>query len=184
MMKKNLTVFGVFFLTVACAAAMVVLIPNPLGGKVIKEAKAMGYVSYTTEEATELAYQRCSGCHTEEKILKYCTRCGPPFIVVTHNMRRYIDLSNAQDNGLNLKQFTDAEIVAITQVWNALIGNWESDWPTQDIRKLLDNDKALVRLLDTPIENRYIEAALEGKRAPGAYERFGIGADNDPQDPL
>ena len=179
-MKKGLATIGVFFLTVFSVAAMVALIPNPLGTMIIKEAKALGYVSYTAEEATELAYQRCSTCHTEEKILKYCTRCGPPFIVVAHNMRRYIDLSNAQDKELNLRQFTDAEIIAITQVWNALIGNWESDWPSKDIRKLLNNDAALIRLLDTPVENRPIEMALEGKKAPGAYERFGIGTNNDP----
>lgn len=183
-MKKNLAAIGVFFLTVVGVAALVVLIPNPVGGKVIKDAKAMGYIAYTPEEATELAYERCSGCHTEEKILKYCTRCGPPFIVVSHNMRRYIELSNAQDAALNLRQFTDAEIVAITQVWNALIGNWESDWPTKDIRKLLNNDAALVRLLEVPVADRHIEAALEGKSAPGAYERFGIGTSEDPKGPL
>lgn len=183
-MKRSFVTIGVFFLTVICATAMVILIPNPLGGMVVKEAKAMGYVAYTPEEATELAYQRCSTCHTEEKILKYCTRCGPPFIVVAHNMRRYIDLSNAQDKGLNIRQFTDAEIIAISQVWNALVGNWESDWPSKDLRKLLNGDAALIRLLDTPAEYRNIELALEGKRAPGAYERFGIGTSKDTKDPL
>lgn len=179
-MKKGLATIGVFFLTIISVAAMVVLIPNPLGGKIIKESKAMGLVSYTTAEATELAYQRCSFCHTEEKMLKYCTRCGPPFIVVTHNMRRYIELMNAQNKGLNLPQFTDAEIIAITQVWNALVGNWEGDWPKKDIRKLLEDDTALLRLLETPIKHRHIEAALEGKRAPGAYERYGIGTIDNP----
>lgn len=183
-MKQGLVTIGVFFLTVVGVAALVVLIPNPVGGKIIVEAKAMGYVAYTPEEATELAYRRCAGCHAEDKILKYCTRCGPPFIVVTHNMRRYIDLSNAQNADLNLRQFTDAEIVAISQVWNALIGNWEGDWPTKDLRKLLGNDKALIRLLNTPVSDRYIEAALEGKSAPGAYERSGIGTSEDQKDPL
>lgn len=184
MMKKGLVTIGVFLLTVICGAALVVLIPNPMGGKIIKEAKAMGYVAYTPEEATELAYQRCSGCHTEEKILKYCTRCGPPFIVVSHNMRRYIELSNAQQPELNLKQFTNAELVAITEVWNALIGNWESDWPNKDLRKLLDNDTALIQLLDTPVTDRHIETALEGKSAPGAYQRYGIGTSKDIKEPL
>ena len=183
-MKRSFVTIGVFFLTVISAAAMVTLIPNPLGSNIIKEVKARGYIAYTPEEATELAYQRCSVCHTEEKILKYCTRCGPPFIVVTHNMRRYIELSNAQDKDLNLRQFTDAEIVAISQVWNALVGNWESDWPLKDLRKLLDGDAALIRLLDTPVQYRNIEAALEGKKAPGAYERFGIGTSEDTKDPL
>ncbi|HJN24149.1 MAG TPA: hypothetical protein QGG18_00330 [Rhodospirillales bacterium] len=179
-MKKGPATIGVFFLTIISVTAMVVLIPNPLGGKIIKEAKALGLVSYTSEEATELAYQRCSVCHSEEKILKYCTRCGPPFIVVTHNMRRYVDLMNSRNKEINLDQFTDAEIVAITQVWNALIGNWEGDWPKKDIRKLLESDTALISLLETPLKHRLIEAALEGKKAPGSYERYGIGTIDKP----
>jgi len=183
-MKKILVTIGVFLMTIVGVAAMVVLIPNSLGGNIVKEAQAMGYLSYTPEEATELAYQRCSICHTEENILKYCTRCGPPFIVVSHNMKRYIEMSNAQNKDLKLKQFTDAELVAISQVWNALVGNWEGDWPTKDLRKLLDGDEALIRLLDTPVSERYIEAALEGKSAPGAYERFGIGTSKELKEPL
>ena len=162
------------------SAGLVVLVPNPLGAEIIQEAKAMGYIAFTPEEATVLAYERCSACHTEDKMLKYCTRCGPPFIVVTHTMRKYIDITNAQNKDLNIEQFTDAEIVAITQAWNALIGNWENDWPKKDIRKLLDGDAALIRLLDTPVKNRPIEAALKGKSAPGVYQRYGIGTNDNP----
>ena len=160
-------------------AALIVLVPNSLGKAFLKEAKAMGYIAYTPEEAIVLAYERCSTCHSEEKMLKYCTRCGPPFIVVAHFMKKYTELTNARNKNLELQQFSDAEIVAIAQAWNALIGNWESDWPETDLRKLLDQDQALIDLLATPVEERPIEAALKNKRAPGAYRRYGLGTDDN-----
>jgi len=163
-------------IAIVLSAGLVFVIPNSLGTAIVKEAKAMGYVAYTPEEATALAYERCSTCHSEEKMLKYCSRCGPPFIVVAHFMKKYTEITNAQNKHINLKQFSDAEIVAIAQAWNALIGNWESDWPEKDLRKLLDHDEALIELLATPIEKRPIEAALMHKRAPGSYERHGLGA--------
>lgn len=176
-MSKGWIVTSVSLAAVLGVAALILFVPNSLGKTFFKEAKAMGLIAYTAEEAITLAYERCSTCHSEDKMLKYCSRCGPPFIVVAHFMKKYTELTNARDNGLELRQFSDAEIVAIAQAWNALIGNWESDWPEKDLRKLLDKDQALIDLLATPAEKRPIEAALKDKRAPGAYRRYGLGTD-------
>ena len=174
-MRKGWIITVVLFAAVLGAAVLIVFVPNVLGREIIKEAKAMGYIAYTPEEAVALAYERCSTCHSEEKMLRYCSRCGPPFIVVAHFMKKYTEITNAQNSGIKLKQFSDAEIVAIAQAWNALIGNWESDWPEKDLRKLLDQDQALIDLLATPVEKRPIEMALKGKHAPGSYQRYGLG---------
>lgn len=177
-MNKKQQITAIAVLALVGMAVLTLVVPNPLGSRIISEAKAKGYISYSADEALELAYTKCSNCHTEEKMLKYCSRCGPPFIVVTHFMRKYIDI--AQSQGIEIEQFTDSEIVAIAQAWNALIGNWESDWPQKDIKKLLEGDQALIRLLETPIEDRPIEAELKDKAAPGAYQRFGLGKEKEP----
>jgi hypothetical protein len=85
-------------------------------------------------------------------------------------MRKYIELSNIQGN--KIRQFSDAELVAITQVWNGLVGNWEGDWPRKDIRKLLGSDRALLDLFETPVEERPIEVVLQDKVAPGSYKEI------------
>ncbi len=176
-MRRNWTITALLA-AVLGAAASTLLVPNSLGRAFIKEAKALGYIAYTPEEAIALAYERCSTCHSEEKMLKYCSRCGPPFIVVVHFMKKYTEITNAGNRGLKLQQFSDAEVVAIAQAWNALIGNWESDWPKDDLQKLLNKDQALIDLLSTPVEQRPIEAALEDKRAPGSYRRYGLGTND------
>ncbi len=136
--------------------------------RAIAELKAQGYIPYTPSEAQALAVTKCSQCHSTERISKYCFRCGPPLIVVVHNMRTLIRLERAKGKK-GIEDYTDAQAVAIAQVWNALVGNWEDTWRRQDIVKLLEGDKALLELLDTPIEERHIEVALSGKMAPGAY---------------
>ncbi|MBQ62105.1 MAG: hypothetical protein CMQ19_08515 [Gammaproteobacteria bacterium] len=164
-MKKTAILVGVvFFLTVTLSGAW--LFP-PLD-QLTRTAKAQGYLDYTPDEAITLAYERCSTCHDVEKVLLYCSRCGPPFIVTIHFMKKYIDLTNL--DGDHVKPLTDAEAVAITQVWNGLIGNWESDWRVQDMTKLLGKDRALIELLNTPPEERSIEVALADKFAPGSYK--------------
>ena len=167
-MKKRFFLFGLFLAVTVIAG--VLLIPNPLGRSALAEAKSMGYLPYSPEEATALAYRRCTACHGAEKILQYCSRCGPPFVVVSHSMRKYIELSNLDSK--KIKKFSDAELIAITQVWNALIGNWESDWRQKDIKRLLQNDYALIRFVETPLEDRPIEAALMNKTAPGSYKEI------------
>jgi len=179
-MRKGLIVFGACLAVVFGVSGAIALVPNPLGKTVKAKAKAMGIIAYTADEASELAYNRCTNCHSEEKILKYCSRCGPPFIVVAHFMKKYVELTNANNKGIWIEPFTDAEIVAIAQAWNGLVGNWESDWPAKDLVKLLDGDKPLIRLLGTPVEQRPIEAALKTKRAPGSYQRYSLGAGAGP----
>jgi len=167
-MKRSVLITGLLLFIIASMAGLLILTPNPLGEKILKEVKAMGYLSYTPTEATTLAYNRCTTCHGEEKVLKYCSRCGPPFIVTVHFMKKYVEIANTQ--GKKIRQFSDAELVTITQVWNALIGNWERDWPRKDIKKLLENDRALIHLFETPVDERPIEAALKDKSAPGSYK--------------
>lgn len=156
------TVLGMLLLALAGA----LLVPNPLQAKLLAEAKYRGWVAYTPEDAVTLAYSRCAGCHTSEKMLKYCARCGPPFIVVTHTMRKYVELANQKQQAL--RPFSDAELVAITQAWNALVGNWEAGWGEKNLKKLLQGDTALVGLLQKPLAERPIEFALKDRRAPGA----------------
>ncbi len=155
-------------LVLAGAAAVALFVPNPLSAKVAAEAKYRGLMPYTTDEAIAIAYGRCTGCHNADKILKYCARCGPPFIVVTHTMKKYVELSNR--NKEVVRPFSDAELVAITQAWNAMVGNWEAGWGEKNLKRLLQNDGALIALLETPIEQRPIETALKDRRAPGAYK--------------
>jgi len=167
-MKKRYWLVGLFLAVSALVATL--LIPNPIGQQILAGAKSKGYLSYSPEEATALAYSRCTTCHRAEKILQYCSRCGPPFVVVAHSMRKYIELSNLDSN--KIKKFSDAELIAIVQVWNALVGNWESDWRQKDIVRLLQNDDALIRLAKTPVEDRPIEVALKNSTAPGSYKEI------------
>ena|SRR3989338_4855299 len=153
---------------VMVAAIGIAVIPNPLGRQLLDEAKYRGYLDYSTDEAVTLAYTRCTTCHPAEKMLKYCSRCGPPFIVVSQSMKKYTELMNQK--GGNFKPFSDAEAIAITQAWNGLVGNWEPDWASKDIKKLLQGDQALIRLAETPIEKRPIELALKNKYAPGSHK--------------
>jgi len=148
----------------------ILLTSNPVSARILGEAKVRGYLRYTAEEATALAYSRCTTCHNAEKMLQYCSRCGPPFVVVAHTMKKFVELSNQA--GEKVTPFSDAELVAITQVWNALVGNWEADWRRQDIVKLLGDDRALLDLAATDLENRPIEMALKGEIAPGSYKEI------------
>ena len=167
-MKKGIFIACLFFFVGVGLVGLLILVPNPLGKTLVQTIKAKGYLSYTPAEAISLAYNRCTTCHEEEKILKYCSRCGPPFIVTIHFMRKYVEIANNQ--GKTVEPFSDAELVTITQVWNALVGNWERDWPRRDIKKLLSGDRALIRLFETPVEERPIEVALKDKSAPGSYK--------------
>ena len=155
---------------VIAAAVGVLVIPNPVGGKILDEAKYRGYVDYTPDEAVTMAYTRCTTCHDAEKMLKYCATCGPPFIIVSQSMKKYVEILNGQ--GGDFRPFSDAETVAITQAWNAMVGNWEADWRQKDIARMLQGDVALIQLAKTPLEQRPIEMALKGKRAPGAYKEI------------
>ncbi|HHL39709.1 MAG TPA: hypothetical protein ENJ37_04325 [Deltaproteobacteria bacterium] len=163
--SKGLLKTGGAAAAVAVAAVAVLVF---YGDAVLGRLKADGYLPYTAEEAQVLAYDLCSQCHSTEKITKYCSRCGPPIIVVVHNMKTITRLD--QGRGKRVENMTDAQAVAIAQVWNALVGNWEDTWRRKDIVKLLEGDEALLELLDTPPDSRPIESALREKTAPGAYK--------------
>lgn len=141
-----------------------------LKDKILSASKARGYLEYTPDEAVSLAYAKCSSCHNIDKITKYCFRCGPPFIVVVHNMKSLIDIEKAKPGKEYLPTITDAEAVAISQVWSGLIGNWEEGWRNEDLKKLLKGDEALIELLDTPFSQRKIEQALMKKSIPGTHK--------------
>ena len=166
-MNKYKLAAGLLIL-VTVAAISAVAIPNPLSKQILAEAKYRGYFAYTTDEAVTLAYTRCTTCHNAEKMLKYCSRCGPPFIVVTHSMKKYTELMNQK--GGQFKLFSDAEAIAITQAWNGMVGNWEPDWDARDVKKLLQGDQALIRLAETPLKERPIEWNLRNKQAPGSHK--------------
>jgi hypothetical protein len=168
-MKKSL-VAGILFLVLLALSTAVIFIPNPLGAKVLAEAKYRGYLDYTPEEAVTLAYKRCAGCHKVDKVLKFCSACGPPFIVTALTMRKHVEVMNAK--GEHRRQFSDAELIAIVQVWNALVGNWEPDWPQKDIITMLRGNESLIQLAKTPLAERPIEMALKDKKAPGSYTRI------------
>lgn len=166
-MSRKLAIAGTFGLMLLVVVGLLI-VPNPLRARVMAEAKYHGLLAYTPDEAVTIAYSRCSSCHTAEKMLKYCARCGPPFIVVTHSMRKYVELTNMKKE--TLRPLSDAELVAITQAWNALVGNWEQGWGEKNLTKLLQGDAALIGLLRTPTPQRPIESALSHQRAPGAYK--------------
>lgn len=50
------------------------------------------------------------------------------------------------------------------------MGNWEGTWRDEDLKKLLENDASLIKLLDTPVKKHKIETALRGKTAGGVYK--------------
>lgn len=147
-----------------------------LQDRIVGNLKSAGYLEYTPDEAITLAYVKCRGCHNTAKITNYCFRCGPPFIVVVRNMRTLIALEKGKPGKEWLKDLTDSEAVAIVQVWDALIGNWEEGWRKEDLVKMLQGDKALIDLLNISPSDRKIEAALYGKKVPGAPEGPGVTA--------
>ncbi len=144
--------------------------------RIIGNLKSAGYLEYTSDEAITLAYGKCRSCHNTAKITNYCFRCGPPFIVVVHNMRTLTALEKGKPGKENLSDITDSEAVAIVQVWDALIGNWEEGWRKEDLVKMLQGDKALIDLLDLSPSERKIEAELYGKKVPGAPAGSGVTA--------
>ncbi len=64
---------------------------------------------------------------------------------------------------LEFTGITEPQAVAIVQVWNAVVGNWETDFRAQDMKKLIGNYDLLWELYNTPVDERPIEAALLGR---------------------
>ncbi|MBI3580604.1 MAG: hypothetical protein HY098_00735 [Nitrospinae bacterium] len=159
-MKKLVTAFFVVIGALILISAGVYFIPNPLGRYVVSEAKANGYLPYTPSEAYGLAMNTCTQCHTDERIKKYCERCGPPFIAVVPHMQSFIENYKLTKPNLKVHNITESQAVAIVQVWNAILGNWEKDFREQDIYKLIGDYPHLKALYKMPIKDRPIESAL------------------------
>jgi len=169
-MSKRLWITSLVFIVIAAAVGGI-FIPNPVGKKILMEAKYRGYLPYTPDDAVTIAYSRCTNCHNAQKMLKYCSQCGPPFIVVAQTMKKYVALSNQK--GAKIRPFSGPELVAITQAWNAMVGDWEPNWGVKDVTTLLKGNPALIRLAETPLQKRPIEMALKKRRsAPGSYKRI------------
>ena len=75
-------------------------------------------------------------------------------------MQSFIENYRRTKPGLKVQNITEHQAVAIVQVWNAILGNWEKDFREQDIMKLIGNYDLLKALYKTPIKDRPIESAL------------------------
>ncbi len=162
-MKKKLTIVVIVLVVICIISAGVLFVPNPAGQYLISEAKASGMVAYEPAEAYTMAKKICTQCHTDERIKKYCERCGPPFIAVVPHMQSFIENYKVSKPGLKVENITEVQAVAIVQVWNAIIGNWEKDFRQEDMLKLIGPYEHLKKLYLTPIEKRPIEMALMGR---------------------
>jgi len=162
MKSKKRTKLMLFSIVPVIAVSLISIfaIDNPVGNYVLKTAKANGYLEYTPMEAYELARKICTQCHTDERIKLYCPRCGPPFVAVVPHMQTFIDNYRNTKPNLKFHNITEHQAVAIVQVWNALVGNWESDFREQDIFKLIGHYDKLKELYKTPVKDRKIEYAL------------------------
>ncbi|MDH5639193.1 MAG: hypothetical protein OEZ04_11960 [Nitrospinota bacterium] len=147
----------------ALLAFGVVFIPNPLSQRIVSEAKANGYIKYQPLEAYDLARKICTQCHSDERIKMYCPRCGPPFVAVVPHMQTFIANYRQTKPEAKFINITEPQAVAIVQVWNALVGNWEKDFREQDILKLIGHYEKLKALYLTPVDQRPIEAFLSGR---------------------
>lgn len=195
-MKKKLTIVVIVLAVIGIISAGVLFVPNPVGQYVISEAKASGMIAYEPAEAYTLAKRICTQCHTDERIKKYCERCGPPFIALVPHMQSFIENYKVSKPELKVENITEVQAGAIVQVWNAIIGNWEKDFREQDMLKLIGPYEHLKKLYLTPIEKRPIEMALMGredlkvgymadmkktmeKEAKGATEEPAAGGEHD-----
>ncbi len=158
MSKTKVLIAGIVLFALTLVA--IFFVPNPIGSFMISEAKANGYLEYSPEEAVTLARKICTQCHSDERIKLYCPRCGPPFVAVVPHMQVFIKNFKASKPNIHFENITEHQAVAIVQVWNALVGNWEKDFREKDVLKLIGHFDKLAALLKTPVEDRRIEYAL------------------------
>jgi len=158
--KKPFKIFLIIVAVLGLTTVGVFAIPNPVGKFIMSQAKAQGYIAYSPTEAYQLARSTCTQCHSVERIKLYCPRCGPPFVAVVPHMQTFIDNYRKTKPKLKFHSITEPQAVAIVQVWNALVGNWESDFRKQDILKLIGQYDLLRKLYATPVDKRPIEHAL------------------------
>ena len=144
----------------AAFVVVAVAMPNPARDGALAMLKAKGYIDYTPIEAYKLARRICTQCHTDERIKMYCPRCGPPFVAVVPHMQTFIQNYRTTRPDLVIENISEVQAVAIVQVWNALVGNWEKDFRERDIVRLIGRYPFLVTLYKTPPDKRPIESAL------------------------
>lgn len=176
-MKKKIIIFISILVIILVGVTLVIAVPNSIGKKITNEIKARGYLEYSPDDAKTLALEKCTQCHDTERILKYCHRCGPPFIAVIPHMRKFLEEYKAREPHKKFSDITDYQASAIIQIWNALVGNWEGDFRKEDMLKLIGSNKILVDLYNTPVEKRKIEYTMLKKedKAKGTYEPEGLG---------
>lgn len=176
-MKKKTIIFISIFVVILAGFTLVIAVPNSIGKKITDEIKARGYMEFSPDDAKNLAMEKCTQCHDTERILKYCHRCGPPFITVVPHMRKFLEEFRAREPNKKFSDITDYQASAIVQTWNAWVGNWEGDFKKDDLLKLIGNNKVLIDLSNTPIEKRKIEYALRksGTKVKGTYQSEGLG---------
>ena len=170
---KTMKYFLIGFLGLLAAGAALIITPNSFGDRIQEEARARGYREYSPDQAKKLAEARCTQCHQMDRIAKYCSRCGPPFIVVITHMDRLMKQHQEKNPGKKLLGLTKTQQLVVVQVWNALVGNWEKDFRKEDMVSMIgQGNDHLLALLDTPVDERKIENALAktGHRLKGAYE--------------
>jgi hypothetical protein len=177
---KKILIIVIPVLLILTWLTLVIAIPNSIGKKITDEIKARGYIEYTIDEAKTLALQRCTQCHDTERILKYCHRCGPPFVAVIPTMKNFIEQYKMKESYRHVQEMKGYQKSVIAQVWNAWVGNWEGDFKREDMLKMIGNDKILLELYNTPVEKRKIEYAMKkkGDKAKGSYEQSGIGKES------
>ena len=179
-MKKKTIIFISVFVVIVVGFTLVIAVPNSVGKKITDEIKARGYMEYSPNDAKALAMEKCTQCHDTERILKYCHRCGPPFIAVVPHMRKFLEEYKAREPHKKFFDITDYQASAVVQTWNALVGNWEGDFRKDDLLKLIGNNKILIDLSNIPIEKRKIEYALltKGGKIKGTYEPGNLGKES------
>lgn len=177
-MKTTKFILMGFFGLVALLGLLIAT-SDSIGELIKEEARAKGYLEYSPLQAKQLAETRCTQCHELERIAKYCMRCGPPFIVVITHMDRLMRQYRDSSPQKKLKGLTKPQQVAVVQVWNALVGNWEADFRKEDMVSMIgERNGHLLALLNTPVEERKIESGLAkgGHHLKGAYEEKEMGA--------
>jgi len=162
MSKKRRTgkIAVVILIVLLIIGSGLVLVPNPLSKRAVAIAKANGYMAYKPMEAYNLAHFICTQCHELERIKRYCPRCGPPFVALVPHMQSFMENYKVSKPKMHLTNITEDQAVAIVQVWNATVGNWEGDFREKDIKKLVGSYHKLFNLYKTPVDQRPIESAL------------------------
>src|SRR3989338_8049398 len=111
-MKKKIIIFISVLAIILVGVTLVIAVPNSIGKKITDEIKARGYIEYSSDEAKVLALEKCTQCHDTERILKYCHRCGPPFIAVIPHMRKFLEEYKVREPHKKFSDITDYQKIS------------------------------------------------------------------------